>query len=180
MFRGNDVSVDSTLLQILLILFVLFSYSDYLTIMSTRRRAREIALQVLYQFDLNPSAISVDYKPFLYARLQEPASVIFSKALVEGVSTHKQQIDNVLDQRSEHWRGNRMATTDRAVLRLAVFELACSDTPGPVVVDEGIELARRYGSAHSAPFVSGILGRCLDDREILQKELQGNEHPADA
>ena len=59
-----------------------------------------------------------------------------------------------------------MATTDRAVLRLAVFELACSDTPGPVVVDEGIELARRYGSAHSAPFVSGILGRCLDDRVL--------------
>jgi len=148
--------------------------------MSTRRRAREVSLQVLYQFDLNPSAASIDFKPFLYARLQDSASVVFSKALIEGVSQHQHQIDGLLDQRSEHWRVSRMATTDRAVLRLAVFELACSDTPGPVVVDEGIELARRYGSANSAPFVSGILGRCLDDRELLQKTLQEDAQPADA
>ena len=56
--------------------------------MSTRRRAREISLQVLYQFDLNPSAASIDYKPFLYARLKDSASVVFSKALIEGVSGH--------------------------------------------------------------------------------------------
>ena len=147
--------------------------------MSTRRRAREVSLQVLYQFDINPSAASIDYKPFLYARLQDSASVIFSKALVDGVSQHQQQIDGLLDQRSEHWRVSRMASTDRAVLRLAVFELACSDTPGPVVVDEGIELARRYGSANSAPFVSGILGRCLDDREELRKTLEEEPSPTD-
>ena len=148
--------------------------------MSTRRRAREISLQVLYQFDLNPSAASIDYKPFLYARLKDSASVVFSKALIDGVSGHLEQIDEFLNQRSEHWRVSRMASTDRAVLRLAVFELACSDTPGPVVVDEGIELARRYGSANSAPFVSGILGRCLDDRELLQQTIQKESHPTDA
>ena len=148
--------------------------------MSTRRRAREISLQVLYQFDLNPSAASIDYKPFLYARLKDSASVVFSKALIEGVSGHLEQIDEFLNQRSEHWRVSRMASTDRAVLRLAVFELGCSDTPGPVVVDEGIELARRYGSANSAPFVSGILGRCLDDRELLQQTIQEESNPTDA
>ena len=55
--------------------------------MSTRRRAREVSLQVLYQFDLNPSAASIDYKPFLYARLQDSASVIFSKALFSWTET---------------------------------------------------------------------------------------------
>ncbi len=147
--------------------------------MSTRRRAREVSLQVLYQFDLNPASTATDYKPFLYARLNDSASVVFSKALIDGVSGHLKQIDGFLNQRSEHWRVSRMASTDRAVLRLAVFELACSDTPGPVVVDEGIELARRYGSANSAPFVSGILGRCLDDRELLQQTIQEEAYSAD-
>ena len=147
--------------------------------MSTRRRAREVSLQVLYQFDLNPASTAIDYKPFLYARLNDSASVVFSKALIDGVSGHLKQIDGFLNQRSEHWRVSRMASTDRAVLRLAVFELACSDTPGPVVVDEGIELARRYGSANSAPFVSGILGRCLDDRELLQQTIQEEAYSAD-
>ena len=60
------------------------------------------------------------------------------------------------------------------------FYVATTGRPGPVVVDEGIELARRYGSANSAPFVSGILGRCLDDREELRKSLQEEANPADA
>ena len=87
------------------------------------------------------------------------------------MTSERERIDQMLDERSEHWRVSRMATTDRAVLRLAIFELACSETPGPVIVDEAIELARRYGAAGSPAFVSGILGRCLADRDQLQERL---------
>ena len=145
--------------------------------MSTRRRGREVALQVLFQFDLNPAASEVDIDPFLRARLRLPPLVEFARALVEGVAEQRDQIDVLLDQRSEHWRISRMAATDRAVLRLAVYELAHSETPGAVIVDEAIELARRYGGAASPTFVAGILGRCLNDRSQLREAL---EQPATA
>lgn len=139
--------------------------------MPTRRRAREVALQVLYQFDLNPAAAAVDPLQFLQARLRQPGLIRFAEALIAGVTSERERIDQMLDERSEHWRVSRMAATDRAVLRLAIFELACSETPGPVIVDEAIELARRYGAAGSPAFVSGILGRCLADRDQLQTRL---------
>ena len=140
--------------------------------MSTRRRAREVALQVLFQFDLNPAAVAVDFGPFLRARLQLPPLVTFARALIEGVGEERDRIDALLDLRSEHWRISRMAATDRAVLRLAVYELAQSETPGAVIVDEAIELARRYGGAGSPAFVAGILGRCLNDRSQLRQAFE--------
>ncbi len=136
--------------------------------MSTRRRGCEVALQILYQTDLNPAAAAADHRPFLQARLRLPPLVVFAESLVEGVREHCRQIDELLDARSDHWRISRMAATDRAVLRLAVYELAVSETPGPVIVDEAIELARRYGGAGSPSFVGGILGRCLADRGELR------------
>ena len=66
---------------------------------------------------------------------------------------------------STNWRLSRMAATDRAVLRIALFELLHTDVPGPVAVDEAIQLARRYGSEASSRFVSGILGKLLADRD---------------
>ncbi len=140
--------------------------------MSTRRRAREVALQVLFQFDLNPAAVAVDFGPFLRARLRLPPLVAFARALIEGVGEERDRIDALLDLRSEHWRISRMAATDRAVLRLAVYELAQSETPSAVIVDEAIELARRYGGAGSPAFVAGILGRCLNDRSQLRQAFE--------
>lgn len=140
--------------------------------MSTRRRGREVALQILYQTDLNPDAARVDHRPFLRARLRLPSLVGFAEGLVEGVTEHRGRIDKLLDERSEHWRISRMAATDRAVLRLAVYELAVSETPGPVIVDEAIELARRYGGGGSPSFVGGILGRCFNDRSELRQAFE--------
>ena len=140
--------------------------------MSTRRRAREVALQVLYQFDFNPTAATAELQRFLQIRLRLRELVNFAEALVTGVTTGRERVDQLLDERSEHWRISRMAATDRAVLRLAIYELACSETPGAVIVDEAIELARRYGAADSPAFVSGILGRCLADREQLREQFE--------
>ncbi len=129
--------------------------------MTRRSRAREVALQVLYQTEVNPGTASRDRLRFLKGRLRSGALVEFAESLVAGVGRHREAIDAVLEDRSRNWRVARMAATDRAVLRIAVFELRHTDTPGPVVVDEAIELARRYGNEASPRFVAGILGSLL-------------------
>lgn len=133
--------------------------------MSRRSRAREVALQSLYQAELNAGVDPRDRARFHKGRLRSAPLIEFADALVEGVTRHTAGLDALLDARSENWRLTRMAATDRTVLRIAAFELMHTDTPGPVVVDEAIELARRYGSAASPRFVAGILGRLLSDRE---------------
>jgi N utilization substance protein B len=131
--------------------------------MTRRSRAREVALQLLFEGELNPAA-AADRSRFLKGRLRSAALVAFAESLIAGVRGHREAIDAVLEARSQNWRVARMAATDRAVLRMAVFELEHTDTPGPVVVDEAIELARRYGNEHSPRFVAGILGGLLADR----------------
>ena len=131
--------------------------------MMRRSRAREVALQVLYQVEVNPGAAhdAARFRQFLKGRLRSGALVAFAESLVDGVGLHREAIDAELEGCSRNWRVARMAATDRAVLRLAVFELRHTDTPGPVVIDEAIELARRYGNEASPRFVAGILGSLL-------------------
>ena len=136
--------------------------------MSSRSRAREVALQSLFQLDVSAEASPsverlVSIHRFHRGRLRATPLVTFADSLVEGVLAHREGIDKEIDRRSEHWRLSRMAATDRTVLRIAAFELLHTDTPPAVVADEAIELARRYGGADSPRFVSGILGRFVAD-----------------
>ena len=101
-------------------------------------------------------------KTFLHGRLHSGTLAGFAEGLVHGVARHRAELDAELDARSTRWPVSRMAATDRTVLRLALHELRHTDTPGPVVVDEAIELARRYGTEASPRFVAGILGAVLD------------------
>ena len=139
--------------------------------MPSRSRAREVALQSLYQLEANPSTEQEQLERlqqverFLKGRLRAAPLVNFARSLVEGVQAEQAALDAELDARSQNWRVSRMAATDRAVLRLAVFELLHTDAPGPGVVDEAIELARRYGTEASPRFVAGILGRLLAERD---------------
>ena len=137
--------------------------------MPSRSRAREVALQSLYQIEANPGAGEPERlqhrERFLKGRLRAASLVDFARSLVEGVEAEQSKLDAELDSRSQNWRVARMAATDRAVLRLAAFELLHTDVPGPVVVNEAIELARRYGTEASPRFVAGILGRLLADRD---------------
>jgi N utilization substance protein B len=131
--------------------------------MSTRRRAREVALQALYQLEANPDQQHLDR--FLIGRLRFPPLVAFARDLVDGVQSGQAALDAELESRAVRWRVSRMAATDRAILRIAVYELLHTDVPGPVAVNEAIDLARRYGSEESPRFVAGILGRLLADRD---------------
>jgi len=133
--------------------------------MPSRSRAREVALQSLYQLEANPGAEHLER--FLAGRLRAAPLIDFARLLIEGVQAEQTAIDAELDSRAVNWRVSRMAATDRAILRLAVFELLHTDVPGPVVVNEAIELARRYGTDASPKFVAGILGRVLAERDGL-------------
>jgi transcription antitermination factor NusB len=90
------------------------------------------------------------------------ASLIeFARSLVAGVRRNRGELDALLGQTADNWRIERMAATDRNVLRLGAFELLFTDIPGPVAINEAVELAKRYGTAQSAQFVNGILDKLL-------------------
>lgn len=129
-----------------------------------RTRAREIAIQALYRLDVNPDTSPEEVERFLGARLHGGPLVSFAAGLVSGVGRHRAELDALLDARSENWRVARMPATDRAILRLAAYEILHTDVPGPVAANEAIELAKRYGTDASARFVAGILGRLLAER----------------
>ncbi len=129
-----------------------------------RHRSREVALQVLYAADLQRGGRAGEALPALacfegVARsfdLPEGARA-FAKELVAGTAEHGDELDALIASHARNWRLSRMATVDRNILRLAGFELAHSDTPTSVVIDEAIELARRFGSDDSPAFVNGVL-----------------------
>jgi N utilization substance protein B len=128
--------------------------------MTRRSRAREVALQLLYQRDLNPQAGRPDIERFARDRLRDPALESFALQLYDGVLAHQTEIDSRLGEAASNWRLPRMAAVDRNVLRLGSFEvLFTPQTPASVALNEAIELARRYGSADSPAFVNGVLDK---------------------
>ena len=122
-----------------------------------RRRAREAALQALYQVDLNPDMPPAALTEFLDGELSDPQLRAFAGQIVKGVSTRRVELDKLINSYSENWSLSRMAGTDRNILRLAAWELLHSDVPFRVVLDEAVELAKTFGDARSPDFVNGVL-----------------------
>ena len=128
--------------------------------MSRRSRAREVALQLLYQRDLNPRVDRPALERFVHDRLRDPVLEPFALGLYDGVVAQAADLDARLAEAAVNWRLPRMAAVDRNVLRLGGYELLhAPDTPPGVALNEAIELARRYGSAESPAFVNGVLDR---------------------
>jgi N utilization substance protein B len=133
--------------------------------MARRSRAREVALQVLYQDDLNPSHNPAHSDQFLASRLQDAELADFARMLVSGVRRNRAELDKLLAQTADNWSLERMAATDRNVLRLGAFEILYTETPDRVAINEAVELAKRFGAKQSAQFVNGILDRLLAGHE---------------
>lgn len=131
--------------------------------MKRRSRAREVALQLLFQSDLNPQKISRKaIERFARDRIvEDPVSVTFCISLYDGVRRHQTDIDDKIVRTAENWRLNRMQPVDRNVIRMGAYEmLFAEDRISPAIaIDEAIELARRYGTADSPAFVNGILDK---------------------
>lgn len=132
-----------------------------------RSRAREVALQLLFQRDVNPGVPRSAVERFVQERLGDPALNQFCLRMYDGVLQHIAAIDSRLTGAAENWRLARMAIVDRNVLRLGAYEVlfAVEETPGPVALNEAIELARRFGSADSPGFVNGVLDNLLRARK---------------
>jgi len=134
----------------------------------SRSRCREWALQVLYQTEYlgHRQGEVIRFWRHFHEKDQAPA---YLEKLVAGVADHQEELDALIRRHSEHWRLERMAAVDRNLLRLALFELLYQpDVPAKVVINEAVELAKRYGSEESGAFVNGILDRI---RQVVGREV---------
>ncbi len=138
--------------------------------MASRRRAREYALQALFQADLREISVTaalndlwsglMEGEGIADLRAPESEEVEFAQRLCLGVDGHREQIDALIEECSTNWRLLRMPVVDRNVLRIAAFEvMSCHDIPATVSINEAVELAKKYGSADSRAFVNGIVDR---------------------
>jgi len=129
-----------------------------------RRRAREIALQMLYENDVAGTAPG---EMFTRTDLQTApeATRRFAERLVTGTLANRGDLDDLISKQADNWRLARMPVVDRNILRLALFELLHEpDTPHPVVIDEALEIAKRYSTPRSSQFINGILDGVLKAR----------------
>ena len=134
--------------------------------MGRRRQAREIALQALYIMDTSGTDEAEAFK--IVNRRDDPgdeATVAFARELVGGTTAGRVALDKEIEATAENWTVARMAAVDRNVLRLAAYELMHrSDTPVNVVIDEAIEIVRKFSTEESTKFVNGILDKLKDQR----------------
>ena len=125
-----------------------------------RTRARELALQFLYQIDLLGDDKIDDLKAFLREEERDAQTCRFARRIVEGTHERRAAIDTEIQSVAQNWQISRMAVIDRNVLRLATYELLyCEDIPPKVALNEAIELGKRYSTANSGAFINGILDK---------------------
>jgi N utilization substance protein B len=138
--------------------------------MGYRRKAREYALQMLYQYDLSRGSEQLLDGYWRGKEITEDVKE-FSNSIVEGVIKNLSMIDNKISQSASNWSIERMAAVDRNILRMATYELLfVNDIPAKVTLNEAIEIAKRYGGDDSGAFVNGILDRILKDHQEMIKD----------
>ncbi len=131
--------------------------------MQPRRRARGLAIQVLYEIDCSGHPPEVVLAVRKSAMPLPEAAARFAEELVRGVLANQDKMDQLITQYAPEWPVAQMAIIDRNVLRIAIFELAIYDsTPVKVAINEAVELAKLYGSESSARFINGVLGSVTD------------------
>jgi N utilization substance protein B len=125
----------------------------------TRRKSRELALQMLFQLDMGKQTTDEVRKTFWAERRDLDEKVRgFADDLFRVASEREAEIDQLIEKSAEHWRMERMAAVDRNVLRAGIAEfLGFPETPRPVVINEALEIARRYSTPESVQFINGVL-----------------------
>lgn len=142
--------------------------------MRKRTQAREFALQVLYKRDLNPEPSENILGSFWDENPAPPEVQEYTDRIVRGTLEHLSDIDTVLSKYTEHWDLHRMAVVDRNILRFSTYELLyLSDIPPKVVINEAVNIAKRFSQEESGKFVNGILDKILRTeprRQIEEKK----------
>ncbi|MGB6875817.1 MAG: transcription antitermination factor NusB [Candidatus Acidiferrales bacterium] len=125
--------------------------------MTLRRKSRECALQMLFQWGIDQQPAARIEQSFWKSARAAESTRRFANQLFEGAVAQAESSDKLLEQLSKNWRLERMPEIDRGILRLACYELRAGTAPLKVVIDEAIELAKKFSTAESAPFLNGIL-----------------------
>ena len=130
--------------------------------MGARRKSRELALQMLFQYDLSgnsPSAILASFEDLQKARAPVRD---FAVKIFEGTLRHLEEIDVMITEQAQNWRLSRMAVVDLNIIRMSIYEfLHENDTPKLVIIDEAIEIGKKFGTDKSSQFINGILDGVL-------------------
>jgi len=134
-----------------------------------RRKARELALQMLYENDVAGTAAGEMFQRSSDLQSAPESTRAFAERLVEGTLSHRDDLDVIISKQADHWRLARMPVVDRNILRLALYELLHEpETPHPVVIDEALEIAKRFSTPRSSQFINGILDGVLKARPVRQ------------
>ena len=130
--------------------------------MRKRSKARESALQILYQIDATGDPVDAVLNQYWHTRNRNPEVVDFANEVVKGTIEHLSEIDAIISQHSESWEISKMPIIDRNILRFAIYEiLYMDDIPPKVTIDEAIDLANDYGTPNSGKFINGILDKIM-------------------
>lgn len=120
-----------------------------------RRTARERAMQILFQLNMNDTSI----EDAIHLFLEEQPVNQYLQTVVEGVSNHQDLIDETIEHHLENWTMDRIAIVERTILRIAVYEWMYENIPVSVCINEAVELAKKFGDDKSGPFVNGVLSK---------------------
>ena len=133
--------------------------------MGSRRKSREVALQLLYQIEINPPDTR-EILDLFWQNFEPPEEIkAFAAQIVDGVCRYRDDIDGLIEGCSDHWKLERMTLIDRNILRLGVYELIyAEDVPVKVAINEAIELGKKYGSEESGAFINGVLDKIHRER----------------
>jgi transcription antitermination protein NusB len=126
-----------------------------------RRKAREYALQILFQRDFIQGNPEIESKHDFWADKKEKQEIKeFAENIVSGTIKNLSDIDGAIQKAADHWDMKRMAAVDRNILRFATYEILCrKDIPSAVTINEALEIAKKYSSSESAPFINGLLDK---------------------
>ena len=134
--------------------------------MGKRRSSRELALKFLYQFELNEGDLDEQIKLFLEQNSSQEGVENFMKELVMSLVSKMKEIDEIIQKYSDHWILDRMTVIDRNILRIGTCELLFNfSTPPKVVINEAIDIAKKYGNEDSPEFINGILDKVYNEIE---------------
>jgi transcription antitermination protein NusB len=125
--------------------------------MSLRSKSREFAMQMLFQWDMSQQDPGKLQAKFWKSAKGTDSTRSFANDLFEGAAGDVAVLDEIIGKHAENWKFERLAAIDRAILRLAIYELRATDTPPKVVLNEAVELAKKFSSENSGAFVNGIL-----------------------
>jgi N utilization substance protein B len=125
--------------------------------MALRTKSREFALQMLFQWEVSRQEPAQLEMVFWRSARAQASTRAFANELFEGAAAETKRLDDLIGKHAEHWRVGRMSAIDHAILRLAAYEMTRTSTPAKVILDEAVNLAKKFSSEEAAPFVNGVL-----------------------